>query len=73
MLIVIGQSMGAIARSVRAPNRDPMSLLGCSTALIGLALLTFGIMYLLMVDRFRRRFREQTILARQSWAAHRPI
>jgi hypothetical protein len=46
----------------------PVAALGCFVAIAGLALLVFGIMYLFMIDRFRRAFREQASAARASWA-----
>jgi hypothetical protein len=55
------------------PNNGLIVTVGCGAGLFGLAALVFGVMYLFMVDRFRRRFREQAILAQQTWAAHPSI
>jgi hypothetical protein len=46
----------------------PIAALGCFGALAGLSLLVFGIMYLMMIDRFRRRFGEQADAAQATWA-----
>jgi hypothetical protein len=42
----------------------------CFMSIVGLALLIFGIMYLFMIDRFRRSFRNQALIASRKWAAH---
>lgn len=42
---------------------------GCTAAIAGLILLVAGIGYLLLLDRFRRRLREEETIARQTWAA----
>ena len=46
--------------------------LGCFSIIVLLAVMIFAIMYLLMVDKFRKRFSEQAILAGQNWATHVP-
>jgi hypothetical protein len=43
--------------------------LGCMTAITGIAALVFGIMYLFMLDRFRRALGEQGAAAQAMWAA----
>jgi hypothetical protein len=43
---------------------------GCFLSIVGLAFLIFGIMYLFMINRFRRSFREQALIASRKWAAH---
>jgi hypothetical protein len=71
-LILIGIVAGLMvfARGVAAPNSGIMIGFGCGAGIFGLASLVFGIMYLFMIERFRGRFREQAVLAQQSWAAH---
>jgi hypothetical protein len=43
---------------------------GCVAALIGLVLFVLGIMYVLMIDRFRRAFHQQAVLAQQIWGMY---
>src|SRR5437764_9432428 len=42
---------------------------GCIMGVAGLALLVFGIMYLLMLEKFGKAFKQQEAFARQTWAA----
>jgi hypothetical protein len=42
---------------------------GCVAGILGLVLLVFGIMYLLMIEKMGKRFKEQAAYARQTWAA----
>jgi hypothetical protein len=42
---------------------------GCFTAIAGLTALIFLIMYLLLLDKLGRAFKEQASIARQTWAA----
>ena len=42
----------------------------CFTGLAGLLLLVFGVMYLLMLEKFSKTFKEQASSARQAWAAN---
>lgn len=53
-----------------APAITPV---GCAAGILGIALMFFGILYLFMIDRFRRRFNEQAALARQIWGSRPPI
>ena len=41
---------------------------GCFAGIAGLALIVFGIMYILMLDKFRMRLNEQASLAESTWA-----
>ena len=72
LLILVGivASLTVFARGMGAPNSGAMITIGCSSGILGLASLIFGVMYLFMINRFRRRFREQTVLAEQLWAEH---
>jgi hypothetical protein len=54
------------------PNMGAMGALvalGCFTAIAGIAVLVFGIMYLFMLDRFRRAFAEQAAASQATWTA----
>ena len=44
--------------------------LACVSGILGLCVLIFGIMYLLLVERMGKRFKEQAQAARMSWAAN---
>jgi hypothetical protein len=44
--------------------------IGCFAGVAGLCLLVFGIMYLLMLEKFGRRLKEQVAYAKQTWAAN---
>jgi len=59
---------GPIARGARALGPNPAFLLfGCGTAIVGIAVLVFFIMYLFLVARSGRSFKEQAHAARQMW------
>jgi hypothetical protein len=72
LLIVIGV-MVALAVAGGGPRPaapgGAFVFLGCAAGLLGLALIVFGIMYLLMLEKLGRRLKEQVTLARQTWAA----
>jgi hypothetical protein len=46
-----------------------MASLGCILGILGLAMIVLAIMYLLMIEKMGRRFKEQARAARNSWAA----
>jgi hypothetical protein len=64
-LLVLGRRRGPPAVSTMAP-------IGCFIGIDGLALLVFGIMYVFMVDRFRRAFAQQADFAQRMWDSHLP-
>lgn len=41
---------------------------GCIAGIAGLAVIIFGIMYLLMLEKMGKRFKEQALAAEQTWA-----
>jgi hypothetical protein len=57
-------------RGLTGPNAGFMIAAGCFAGLVGLAALVFFVMYLFMMDKFRRRFGEQAAYAEQVWAGH---
>ena len=72
LLIMVGIvfALMAFSRGLAGPNGGLMMTLGCSGGILGIAALVFFIMYLLMMDKFRRRFGEQALFAEQAWAGH---
>ena len=42
---------------------------GCFMAIVGIAVIVFAIMYLFLVEKMGKRFKEQAQIARASWAA----
>jgi hypothetical protein len=63
ILVLIGS--GGVAGGGGAASA--MMGVGCFAALVGVAMLVFGVMYLFMLIRLRRRFVEQATLAEQVW------
>jgi hypothetical protein len=45
-----------------------LAALGCTMGLVGLALLVFGIMYLLLLEKLGKRFGQEAKIARETWA-----
>jgi hypothetical protein len=72
LLIVLGIVMILLTTVRGAARTNPQMLLpiGCSAGVIGIAAVVFGVMYLFMLDRFRRAFGQQAALAEQIWAGH---
>ncbi|MDP9172882.1 MAG: hypothetical protein M3O30_03340 [Planctomycetota bacterium] len=69
LTIVSGLLIVLFARKGAAPGGAFMGL-GCFFGIMGVAALIYAIMYLLMIERFSKRFKEQAILAREIWATH---
>lgn len=68
--IVLGAIMQlAGGRQAAARAGGAMAPLGCIAGIAGLAMLVFGIMYLLMLEKMGRKFKEQAAAARSTWAA----
>ena len=66
VIILVG--FGAVLL-VRAPGGGGIMVVGCLAVIAGLTLLVFGIMYLLMLEKFGKALKRQAELARQTWAA----
>jgi heme/copper-type cytochrome/quinol oxidase subunit 2 len=47
-----------------------LAVVGCFTFIAGIAALVFGIMYLFMLERYRRAFTDQAKAAQATWAAN---
>jgi len=71
ILIALGVLMGiivAITRGPRAPGPMPVvAIFGCGMGIVGIAVVVFLIMYLLLVARLARSFKEQSHASRQMW------
>jgi hypothetical protein len=67
-------NLGTVASLLLARNGPPQRNLlvsfGCFVGIFGLATLVLAIMYLLMIEKFGKRFKESALLASQNWAAH---
>jgi hypothetical protein len=63
-LLVFGAATGLAAYT----RSNVTFIFGCPTALAGLSLIVFGIMYLLMLERMGKRFKVEAESAQQSWA-----
>lgn len=50
----------------------PVAILGCFSAICGLGVLVFGLMYIGLLERLGKRFKEQVKIARESWARFTP-
>jgi MFS family permease len=70
LLILMGIviALAAGGRTVNAAGGGAAGI-ACFAGLIGLAALVFAIMYLLLVERMGKRFKEQAQAARTTWAA----
>jgi hypothetical protein len=49
-----------------------MTTAGCINGIAGLGFLIFGVMYLLVLEKFGKYFKQQELFARQKWAAQMP-
>ena len=67
----VTQVIGVVEELTGMKARGPGANQGfvCFKSIAGICLLVFGIMFLLMLDKLRRRFRESTDAARATWAA----
>lgn len=68
-----GVSMaGGMAMMVLAKMKKPQSSMmvgfGCGAAIVGMVMLVFWIMFLVMIGKFGKRFKEQAEYGRQAWA-----
>jgi len=70
-LVIIGNSIivHLLAGNGTPPNGAGTGV-GCFMGLVAIAALIFALMYLLMIDKFGKRFKEQAFLAARNWAAH---
>jgi hypothetical protein len=69
LLVGLGAIVATMfARPVAAGGGGVVGAIGCVAALAGLALLVFGIMYLLMLDKLRVRLGQEASAAESSWA-----
>jgi hypothetical protein len=70
LLIVMSAIFGlAVRASGGGGPAGPFQALGCFMGIVGLAMIVFGIMYLLLIEKMGKRFKEQAAYARQTWAA----
>jgi hypothetical protein len=74
IMLVVGFITVLLVRPGAAPVNTPGTAgvfigVGCVAAIAGIATLVFGIMYLFMIDRFRRAFGEQAQAAQATWSA----
>jgi len=62
-------AMGLLAIvTVKGGGPNPgLIVFGCGAALLGVALIVFGIMYLIMLEKFAKRFKEESAYARSIW------
>lgn len=67
-MIVLG-ILAALMMRNSSPPSGGLGGLGCAAGIIGITVLVFGIMYLLLVEKMGKRFKEQAAIARRSWAA----
>lgn len=72
IILVMTLITAAVVRGLGRGGASPVRLsgLGCFTGVGGLGLLIFGVMYLLMLEKLGKRFKEQAVFARQNWAAN---
>jgi hypothetical protein len=70
LLVVFGVFMGlAVATSGRGPGPNPMLAAGgCLMGIDVLGLIVFGLMYLDLLEKLRKRFYEQAVSAQALWA-----
>lgn len=66
-IVTILMSMG---RGAARNNPGMLMPFGCFAGIIGIAAIVFGVMYLFMLDRFRRAFVQQAVLAEQIWGGY---
>jgi len=59
----------AVNVSGSARTRPPTSGFTCFNAILNLCVLIFLIMFLLLLEKIGKRFKEQALAARQTWAA----
>jgi hypothetical protein len=71
VILVVALAMVLLVRGGRpAAGAAPALMgLGCAAMLCGIALIVFGVMYLFMLGRFSTALRQQSEIARQTWAA----
>jgi hypothetical protein len=67
VLILVGALVVVAARA--GGGSGTIVSVGCFAGLAGLALIVFGIMYLLMLERFGKAFKREEQAARATWAA----
>jgi hypothetical protein len=73
LLVVLGGLLTlSIALTGRSGGGLPMELIGCVALLLVIAVLIFGIMYLVMLARFGRAIELQSILAERIWRSDAP-
>lgn len=70
-LLVVGGAIMGIALVGRGGGQPGglFAVVGCFMAIVGLAALVFGIMYLLMLDKLRKTLKQQADYALQTWAS----
>lgn len=72
LLLLCGVAVGLIAvasRGAGAVNSGGFMAVGCFAGLVAIAALVFGIIYIIMLFRFRRQFADKALIARQIWAS----
>jgi hypothetical protein len=70
LFIVVGGLMALILVSTGARPGGGMMGVACFLGIVAIALIIFGIMYLLMLEKMGKRFKEQAVFARATWAAN---
>ncbi len=72
LFALVGVSVAIATRfgagGAAGPPIGIVGALGCSAAVIGVAVIVFAIMYLLMLERMGKRFGEEAHLAEDTWA-----
>jgi hypothetical protein len=71
LIIGVIENVSIMARGRAGAAMGPMMVVGCVAALLGIPLLVLGIMYILMIDRFRAAFNQQAVMAEQIWGMQR--
>jgi uncharacterized membrane protein len=72
LIILAGGFMALTVRNAQAGSGAAGGALagfGCFMAIVGIAVIVFAIMYLFLVEKMGKRFKEQAQIARASWAA----
>jgi hypothetical protein len=71
VLIAVGLIAVFVIRQAATGGGSTSGLqsIGCFAAIVGVCVLVFGLMYLLLVEKMGKRFKEQARAARMSWAA----
>jgi hypothetical protein len=76
LMIVIGFISGQIIAAngglKAGSGSSPLVAVGCFAGIIGIVVIVFAFMYLFMLGRFGRHFKEQAAIARMHWAQAAP-